>query len=155
KDFALVALAFAAAAFPSLIQQLGVREVLIQRHLEFDALANPATWLSLTIGLLTALAMAVAGPIAAQIYHEPKLIGLVLVLALTAPFTALMQIPMVALQVRMRHRTVAMSGLMVAIANPVLSIAFAYAGFGAYSFVLPVLITTILRLILLWWAAKV
>jgi len=155
KDFALVALAFAAAAFPSLVQQIGVREVLIQRHREFEALANPATWLSLTIGLLTALAIAVAGPIAAQIYDEPKLIGLVLVLALTAPFTTLLQIPMVALQIQMRHRTVAMSGLVAAVANPLLSMVFAYAGFGAYSFVLPVLITTILRVILLWSAAKV
>src|SRR5262249_284523 len=80
EDFALVALALAATAFPSLIQQIGVREVLIQRHHDFDALANPATWLSVTIGLLAALAIAVAGPITAQIYHEPKLIGLVLVL---------------------------------------------------------------------------
>ena len=155
EDFALVALAYAAATFPSLIQQIGVREVLIQRHLEFEALSGAATWLSLSIGMLTAIAIAATGPIAARIYHEPRLVGLILVLAATAPFTTLTQIPLVALQIQMRHRAVAISALAAAVANPLLSIVFAISGFGVYSFVLPVLISTILRAILLWIAARV
>lgn len=155
SDFALVALAFATAAFPSLIQQIGVREVLIQRHLEFDKLASPATWLSLLIGCLTGLMIAGSGPIAAHLYREPKLVGLTLALGAAAPFNSLITIPLVALQAQARYRTVAISGLVVAVANPLLSIALAYNHFGAYSFILPLLITSILKLILLWVPARI
>src|SRR5213083_741494 len=77
KDFALVALALAVAAFASLFQQIGVREVLIQRHLDFPKLASAATWLTFLLGIHTGLATAVAGLVAARLYNEPALIGLI------------------------------------------------------------------------------
>jgi PST family polysaccharide transporter len=65
-----------------------------------------------------------------------------------------MTIPLVGLQIQMRHRTVALVGLIISIVNPLLSIWFAYKGYGAYAFVLPLLITGIMRVILLWVPAR-
>src|SRR5204863_5641395 len=97
KDFTLVALAFAVAAFPSLLQQIGIREVLVQRHSELDKLRGPAFWLCIFIGLIASLGIFLLGPIVAHIYKEPELVGLTNVLAIGAPFGSLMVIPLVVL----------------------------------------------------------
>src|SRR3954470_6728441 len=64
EAWGLVGEAYSVTAFAILIQQAGLREILIQRQAHFGRWANPAFWMSLTLGCLGALAMVILAPIA-------------------------------------------------------------------------------------------
>jgi PST family polysaccharide transporter len=153
-DWGLVGLAYTVTAFASLIQQAGLREILIHRHEHFDRWANPAFWMSLALGCLGAAVMAGMAPIAAWMYEEPQLVGLVLVLAATAPFSGLDIVPDARLTSEMRFRYLAVVKWITAVGTMGLSIVFALMKLGPYSFVLPVPIITAVRLTLLWSATR-
>src|SRR4030095_5700241 len=82
------------------------------------------------------------------------LIGLVLVLAASGPLSGLDIVPDAQLTHEMRFRYLAVVKWINAVGGMGLSILFADLNFGAYSFVLPVPIITVVRLALLWAAAR-
>ena len=57
ESWGLVGEAYTITAFAGLIQQAGLREILIQRQSHFRRWANPAFWMSLTLGCMGALIM--------------------------------------------------------------------------------------------------
>src|SRR5437879_8025549 len=148
EDFGLVGLAYTVTAFAGLIQQAGLREILIHRQAHFGRWANPAFWMSLTLGCVGAAAMLGLAPVAAWMYDDRRLIGLILVLAATAPFSGLDIVPDAQLTSEMRFRYLAVVKWITAVGAMGLSILFAHYRWGAYSFVLPQPIITIIRLAL-------
>lgn len=154
EHFGLIGLAYTVTAFASLIQQAGLREILIQRQVHFARWANAAFWMSLSLGCFAAVVMAALAPVAAWMYEDPRLIGLVLLLAATAPFTALDLVPDAKLSSELKFRYLAVVKWVTAVGTMALSIVFAYMQMGAYAFVLPVPIMTAIRLAMLWGAAR-
>ncbi|HVF10908.1 MAG TPA: oligosaccharide flippase family protein, partial [Abditibacteriaceae bacterium] len=73
QDFGLVALAYTVTQFIDIVQQAGLRDVLIQRQAHFNYWANPAFWMSAVMGLAASLLMAAAAPLAASLYKAPQL----------------------------------------------------------------------------------
>ena len=154
EDFGLIGLAYTIVTVISLIQQAGIREILIQRGGEFRRWANPAFWMSLAFGLGGSLLMAGLAPAAAWFYGEPRLIGLVAILAIGNLIHSLTIVPHARLQIDLNFRLLAWTGLLAVAVSVGASILFAVLGFGAYSFALPVPISQLVRLIFLWVAAR-
>jgi PST family polysaccharide transporter len=153
-DFGLFGMALTATAFPGLIQNAGIADILIQRQAKFRRWANAAFWLSLTLGVLAGLLTVVTAPLAARFYHRPELQGLICVLAFGPPLLGLSVVPRAQLSNQLRFRAIALTGLLEASGTVVLSIVFAYAGLGAYSFVLPKPIVAGLLTAVLWFLAR-
>ena len=157
EEFGLVGLAYTVTAFAALIQQAGLREILIHRQMHFARWANAAFWMSLTLGCVSAVIMAGLAPVAAWMYEDPRLIGLVLVLAATAPFSSLDIVSDAKLSSELRFRFLAVVKWVTAVGTMGLSIIFALMlpqTYAAYAFVLPVPIMTAVRLTMLWSAAR-
>jgi O-antigen/teichoic acid export membrane protein len=154
EDFGAVGLAYTVAAFAGLIQQSGLKEILIQRQRHFRRWANAAFWLSITLGLLAASIMVLAAPVAARLYKSPQLPGLVTVLALAVPLDALCVVPFALLHIHLRFRALAVLSFLGAATTTGLTVFFAYHGFGPYSFVLPRPLVALLQVAVLWWLTK-
>lgn len=154
EDFGLVALAYSVTTFIVILQASGVLEILIQRQKEFARLASAAFWLSLLIGTTVSLLMVSAAPLAARIYGEPTLTGLLLVLAVGTFLSNLENVPLAKLQIEMRFRPISLLGIFQGAGQTILSVGFAVAGFGAYSFVLPLPIIGLVKLVILWSLAR-
>ncbi len=154
RDFGLVALSIIAVSFASVIRQTGIQQILIQRHKHFRRWANPAFWLELGMGSATAAILALASPIAAAVFHSHSLIGLILVSAAAAPLSAWMVLPTARLMIDMRFKAIAIVGIACNSAATVMSVLFAWRGFGAYSFLLPLPIATGIRCFWLWRLAR-
>lgn len=137
-DFGLVALAYSVTAFTAVIQRNGLREILVQRAQRFDEYANSAFWLSLVIGLIVTLLTLAAAPLAAQIYQQPQLIGILSILAIGQMLLALQSVPGAKLQTRMKFRELSLVNLFEGVATGLLTVVFAMTGWGAYSIVLPI-----------------
>lgn len=149
KEFGQVALAYAIFGFASVLQQSGLREILVQRYQHFRRWENAAFWMSLVGGFLSAGFMIAVAPAASAIFKSPGLLGLMAVLALTGPISALAVVPMARLQIELRFRLLSVITIICSIVTVVLNVLFAYSGFGAYSFILPLPIVAALRTLIL------
>ena len=154
ESFGLIGLAYTLTAFTDLIQRAGIREVLVHRHRQFDRWATPAFWMSLAFGALAGVCMLASAPLLAWIYHEPRLVGLIVVLAAASPLTAAASVPEAKLQSQLRFNFLAKVGVFRVFATMALTIGFAWAGLGAYSFVLPIPLLAACTLVLYWRAAR-
>ncbi len=154
EHFGLIGLAYTMTAFASLVQQFGLREVLVHRRAEFARLSSAAAWVSVGTAVLGTLLLLILAPVAAAMYSEPRLVGIILVLALATPFWTISIVPETGLQIQFRFRLLAAIGFGTGATTMALTVALAALGFGAYSFVLPRVIVGVLRLAVLWWAAR-
>ena len=154
EDFGLIGLAYTVTAFTTLIQQAGVREVLIHRHRHFHRWATPAFWMSLATGVLAGLMMAGAAPFVAMAYGEQELVGLLLVLALVSPLAGASTVPQAALESKLRFGLLARIAIIENLLQTALTIGLAWAGAGVYSFVVPRPIVVTIKLVILWAAAR-
>lgn len=154
-DFGLVALAYSVTTFTSVLQKNGLRDILVQRGTNFDHYANAAFWMSLVTGLVVALLTIAAAPLAASIYDQPSLVGLLAILALSAPLQALQSVPGAHLQNQMRFKALSAVTVIEGLGTTILAVFFAFLGFGAYSIVLPFPIVQTLSLVWMWRMAGV
>lgn len=152
--FGLVSMAYTVSSLANVIQQAGLREVLIQRQDHAQRWSNPAFWMALGFGALASAVMVAAAPLAASAYGAPQVKGMVWILATWPPLNALANVPLAHLQASLRFRLVTLITFGASSFQWVLTIFFALLGFGAYSFVLPWPLVGIARLAALWIAAR-
>jgi PST family polysaccharide transporter len=153
RDFAFVGMAYTVSAFAGLVQQSGVRDVLIQRQSRAPDQQNAGFWLSACLGLLSGVGTIVAIPLAVRYYHEPRLAGLLWVLAAQNLVAAVALVPEVRLTLDLRFRFLSTLTFATTVLTLGLTILMAWLGCGAYSFVIPPLIALIVRLLFCWSAS--
>jgi len=154
KAFGLIGLAYSIQTFAALVQQSGIDKVLVAKQEEFEELANPGFWGSLTTGLAAGAVMAIAAPIASDLMGSPGLAELVWILALATPFKALWLVPNARLSIDLRFDTKAIVTATSVLLQMVLTIALAINGYGARSFVLPLLVVNPITAVVLYALTK-
>jgi len=143
--------------FSGLIQQAGLPEMLIHRQRHFNRWANTAFWMSVGLGLVGAVLTAAAAWPAARFFHDERLIGMLLALALTIPLMSLDLVAETKLQNELRFGLLAGVNWGIAVLQLALWVVFAMilpTKFKAYAFVLPRPIVALARLAILWAAAR-
>lgn len=153
--FGEVALVYLAASFVSVLQNSGLREVLVQRQKRFNQWVTPAFWMALTIGVSGCCLTIGAAPIAALVFKDHGLIWPIMVVALAVPFDTVGMIALARLQVELRFKSLALLGSCSQLVTSVLSIILAWRGFGIYSFVVPRPIGSLVQMTLYWAFAGV
>jgi PST family polysaccharide transporter len=148
-DFGLVGLAYTVSSLSGVTMQIGLREFIIRRQ-RSNLWIEPALWVALLLSTLSAALMCAFAHLAASIYHEPGVSGLILILAVAQPFSALNVVMSAILQKRFQFATLAKIAIFTTCLTAVLSIVFAKLGLGAYSFVAPVSLVGALQLAILW-----
>jgi len=153
EDFGLISLAYTICNLGSVLAGFGLEQVVIQRHRSIRFWVVPAFYLSLGLGIGVCLVLLMAAPVCATLYGEPRVSGLVDVIAFSVPFSALGLVPAMLLRARLDFRRIAALNFGEAVAVQVLTIAFAWTGLGAYSFALPLPIVAIGKSAALWLIA--
>lgn len=154
EDFGVVALAQTVAAFTNLIQNAGLREILIQRARRIEVWETHAWWLAMSCGLAATLLLCAAAPLAAIAYDEPRLVGVVLVLALSAVPNALAHIPQAKLRAQLRFKAVAGIELLRTLGIALLSVLLAAYGLGPYALIIPIPIVALAVLVVSFRLAR-
>lgn len=153
--FGMISLAFTVSTFADLVQSYGLREVLVRRRARLKIWSGPAMWLSLYTGLAAGIAMALAAPLAAAAYDKgPTVAYLILILALTAPMSALAIVPDAAMQQGLRFRGMAFLQCGQTIGQLACTVLFAVLGLGAYSFALSMFLMSFVRTGAVWWLTR-
>lgn len=152
-DFGIIGLANTVTSIAQVLVSFGVDDVLLQRQRTMRMWSAPAFWISLTLGIIGMVVMMVAAPFAAEIYHSHSIVGLIVILALAMPIRTLANVPMVQLRLAMNFRFLAAYNTFEIAALQFGTIILAWAGLGAYSFVIPVPILALIKAVLFCWKA--
>ena len=92
-DFGEIALVVSVSAVMATLVGFGVDDVVLSRARKFHVWVTPAFWASLAFSLLGAVALLAVAPLAAHFCRSSKLFGLLAVLALSLPISALGNVP--------------------------------------------------------------
>lgn len=155
NDFGEIGLAYTVITVATMASNFGVDDVLVQRGKQLGLWASTGLVISFVLGLIGAVAIIVAAPIAATYYHIPRISDILLIASVTLPITALATPALAKLRQDLRFRSVsAITGVEILVTSCA-TILLAKLGFGALSFVLPVPFTIAGRVIAYWVLAPV
>jgi PST family polysaccharide transporter len=150
EDFGLIGLAYTVTAFVSVLQRAGLREILIHRHAQFRRWANPVFWMSLTLGIGGMLLTLASIPLVVRIYQEPKLAGLLAILSLNAPLSALLVVPQAKLSNQLRFKAQSLIVVTVALVQAMIACTLAWRGWGAYSIAVAMVTSIAVNALIQW-----
>lgn len=149
-DFGVISLTYTVTTIAATLMNVGIDDVLLQRRRALRLWTGPAFWISLALSLLAGILVVLVSPVAAALYKAPDLVGLLAILALSMPVGALSSVPGMIMRAGMEFGYVAIYGSLEIIAQALLTVGFAWGGFGAYSFVIPAPILGAVRAAV-WW----
>jgi O-antigen/teichoic acid export membrane protein len=158
QEMGLVMTAYTISGFVGIVQQTGLKEILVARHQHFRRWANAGFWISMLSGFAALITQCSVAPFLGHFYHKltpleiHRLGGLLVILGIGAPLTSLAVVPMAQLSNDLRFRTAAILGGWSSLATLVLSIIFAAPPLrlGAYALMLPRPIVAAGQAIWLW-----
>lgn len=136
-DFGVYFIALSISLFAQALREGGVRHVLVQSQSEYERLLGPVFWLALALNTLAAVLLAAVAPVAAWVYGDARIAHLLLIIAASVPLSMPSATLQVRLSIDMRFGGLAAVHTLSAALRFIGSILLAWAGFGAYSLVLP------------------
>lgn len=140
KDFKLWALAISLGAVVAALRDGGTHRILVQQCERYTQLARPVFWIALGFNLLAAAIFIACAPVSAAYYNEPQLVPLMFLIALFMPLSTPVNVLRAKLSSQLRFRELARLDTISMLVRHGSAVALALLGFGAYSFVLPMLI---------------
>lgn len=90
EDFGLIAMATTVTGFVGLFTDMGLSVATIQKTEVSQPLVSTLFFVNVGVGLLLMIAAAIAAPFAAMLYHDPRVTGIVIGMAVSIPLAAAM-----------------------------------------------------------------
>jgi O-antigen/teichoic acid export membrane protein len=135
-DYGVVAIAMPFALFAMMLADAGIGMSLVRTPATDRVAWSTSFWLCVALGVVFALAMAAAAPIAAAAFEEPSLTPLIASLSFVVIAQAVHLIPIAALQQQGRFATIAFTELASTAAGIGTAVYAALAGAGAWALIL-------------------
>lgn len=150
EEFGVYAIAVSLSVLLSVMRDGGLPMILEQKGSRFNLFAGPVFWMMLAINSTTGLLIGLVAVPAAHFYAIPELARVIALFAISVPLGVLPAILSVRMAVNLQFRQLGIIQLISAVIRNTLLLYFAHAGFGASSFLLPLLITNVTDTGLLW-----
>ncbi len=154
QDFGLVALGLMVLRFLETLGDLGVGPALIYRAEDPERTSSVAFGINVVMGLVLTAGMVLGAPLAADFFHEPGLVPVLQVLALSFLLTAPRNVHESRLKRELAFRRRFVPEIARTAAKGVASVVFAWLGFGVWSLVWGQLAGEITSTSLYWWVAR-
>lgn len=153
EDFGLVGMAMVATMFVQLFSDVGLPMATVQREEIDQKFVTAVFYIDLLVSLaLMAVCMAIA-PLAAAVFDEPRVSGLIFFIAITFPLTALRGQHQALLTRRMQFLRLNMVNLMANAIGAAAAIGSAWlAGLGYWSIAVGLVVTAAVTMVLSWFA---
>jgi O-antigen/teichoic acid export membrane protein len=135
RDFGLLAMVLVFTGFAGLFGDFGFGQSLIQREKIEERHRSSIFWISLAIGFLLAGTTVVAAPLAAHFYREPRLVPVMMLIAVSFPLGSLGTVQKALLTREMRFRAFGLIEVANTTISGVAAIVLALRGFGVWSLV--------------------
>jgi len=156
EEFGIYVIALSVASFVRVFRDGGVQDVLVKRgDTYFQEFAGPAFWLATSFSLGASGILASISPVVAKLYGDPRLIPLLLIIAGDVLIRGLGTVLNAKLRIDLQFRTLAKIGMASAAIRYCGAIVLALLGFGALSFVIPVLVVALFEFLAMYAATRI
>lgn len=139
EDFGVAAMALSVGALTTVLSSYHLGFVLIQRRVRIRENAGQVFWLALALGMTAGILLAFLAPLGARILGEPRVVPLILVVAVASPVQAFSVVFSAALSQDLRFRAISLTNFGSGLLYTGLAVVLAATGSGAMALVLPIL----------------
>ena len=150
SDFGLIGMVMVVIGFVGLFKDLGTSAAVIQRKGVSEELLSSIFWVNVAFGVLAMVVLFVLSPLAASLYHEPRLTPLLGVLSLTVFISGLSVLQQAILERDLAFHTLAKVEISAIACGSVVAVGLAMLGAGVWSLVYQSLTVTLVTTVLLW-----
>jgi len=153
KDYGLVGMVTAFTGVLNLFRDFGLSTAAVQRTTVTEAQISTLFWINLLVGFVLTLLSLASAPAIASFYHEPRLVGVTVVLGIGFLFNAAGVQHSALLQRNMRFTAMAIINVVGLIVSTSIGIAGALAGYGYWALVAMTVSSPLVTSIGFWLAA--
>jgi O-antigen/teichoic acid export membrane protein len=150
-DFGLLGMVLVFTGFAGLFGDFGFGQSLIQREKIEERHRSSVFWLSLAIGFLLAGITVVAAPPTAHFYREPRLVPVMMLIAVSFPLGSLGTVQKALLSRDMKFRALGLIDVATTVISGLAAILLALRGFGVWSLVWQQILSYVGAMIGMWW----
>lgn len=152
-QFGLVALGTVFMTFLNIFVDQGFGRALVQRREVTAAHINTAFWISLVGSIVLAAVLILTAPWISLVLGEPELEPVVQVMSIGLVLYALSSIPQALLERDFGFRSLARRRVIATLIGGICAVAAAAVGWGVWSLVLQILVTSAVGVVVLWTAS--
>lgn len=134
-DFGLLAMVMPFVSFVQIFADIGFAQAIIQRAELSRERVSALFWLNTALSFFVAVVVAASAPLAVWIYHEPRLLPIMLVFAAIVPIGALQTLPNALLTRQMRFRAQSITEVATSLTSIAVTVVLATRGWGTWSLV--------------------
>ncbi|NYE62155.1 PST family polysaccharide transporter [Duganella sp. 1224] len=154
SEYGLMAMATVVINFANLLRDMGTAAAVVQKQELTDQTTSTVFWLNIGLGLALALGLLALSPLIASLFHAPRLMPVLWVLALVFPITSSGAVHQALFERASGFRLLARIEVVAAGSGLALAIVLAWLGWGVYSLALQALATAVIATGQLWLASR-
>lgn len=153
-DFGLVAMAGVFINFASIFADMGVSSALIQRKHVTEDHWSSAFWLNIIFGLLLTGFFCLCSPLIAHFYHREELSSIIFFLSFNFFLSSFTIVQQSLLTKNMEFYSLMVRDILAVFLSGVVAIYLAFTGWGVWSLVVQMLVSTLLNNLFLWGSSS-
>lgn len=138
-DFGLMAMVQVIIGFAQAFMDMGISNAIIYKQNITHTQLSSLYWLNITSGFILFIILSVLSPLIAHFYHEDKLISLIIITSISFLIIPIGQQFQILLQKELEFEKLAKIDIISFAIELIVSILFAFWGFGVYSIIIALL----------------
>jgi PST family polysaccharide transporter len=151
KDFGLIGMIVVFTGFAALFGEMGFGAALIQRKVIEERHLSSIFWLNIAVGLILTCIFFAAAPLMSTFYSEPRLKILTMLVSVNFLLSSFKVVQFSILNRSMDFRKLALIETTTMIIAGAFAITLALIGYGVWSLVWQMIVTTIVGVVLFWF----
>lgn len=154
SEFGVISIAYIFWAFGNLFNQSTAGDFIVYKGAENERYLNTTYTIGISIGLILAAIMVAISPLAANFFHIPDLVGILIVFACNLALSSAQSIYVGVLTSQMQYREIANANSIAAMIRVVCTVSSAILGCSYWSFVIGDAASAITGYFLTRWQVK-
>ena len=150
RDFGLVGMVMAVIGILNLFKDFGLSTATVQRNTITEEQHSTLFWVNILVGAILSLVALGIAPLVAAFYHEPRLVAVTNVLAISFLFNSAAVQHAAILQRQMRFTVMALIDTISLISGVGISIGMAWRGYGYWALVAMTVVSPLVATICVW-----
>jgi O-antigen/teichoic acid export membrane protein len=150
EDYGLVAMIAVFLAIADTLMDFGFSEALIRKKKVTDADLNTAFYANIVLGLFSYIILFISASFIAAFYDEPRLIVLVRIAGIAILINSFQSVQRAILTRNLNFKLQLKAAIPTSLISGIFAVLMAYAGFGVWSLIAQMLLSSIIMTTILW-----
>lgn len=153
-EYGIMAMALVILNLGILLRDLGTSAAIIQRKDLTNSLINTIFWLNTFMGIGLAIVICIASPLIANIYNQPELLPVLIMLSITFPLSSCAAAHLALMERESLFKKISKIEISSAIVSVVFAVVLANNGYGVYSLVIQAIVLNLMSATQFWIASS-